>query len=116
MAMAMERDVGVRESDPFNLMVGCEACAIEEVADFPNPDFVEQETGADVAKVMIGGNAVRYFNVVNRRTGKRVPDAQVTIEISGRRGKTTIVVGTNANGGIDSHPHPDCGLHPAAPP
>ncbi|MCU1382032.1 MAG: hypothetical protein JWL71_729, partial [Acidobacteria bacterium] len=114
-ALASSPDVGVRQSDPRMLMVGCEASQIAEVPDFPNPDFVEQETAADVAKVMIGGNAVRYFNVVNRRTGQRVAGAQVTIEVTGPGGTKTMVAGTNANGRIETPQTPYFVSTPGAP-
>ena len=70
-ATAISSELGVVVSAPLRLVAGnCESYEIIPLYRDPNPA---------VSEVMLGGKALRYYKVVNRRTGEPVTGATVDV-------------------------------------
>ncbi|MEQ1870489.1 MAG: Ig-like domain-containing protein [Vicinamibacterales bacterium] len=98
-ATVTSADTGTRQSGVMQVLVGCETEVIVRPESDPNPDITDEEGDptanppvppSDSSKVMRGGTGIRYYRVVDRRSGIPVVGVNATVSVSGPEGSTTM--------------------------
>jgi hypothetical protein len=90
---AVSPGAGVHTAGPLRIVASCAPLAIVPLDHDPNPP---------VSVVQQGGTALRYYRVVNRRTGEPAAGVPVRVAV----GSTTYVFSTDGNGLIGTAEQP----------
>ena len=99
---------GVQTSAPLRLMASCEYYEVIPPDRNPNPKDED-------SKVMIGGSALRYYSVINRRSGEPVAGAAVSVQAQSATESRAFEFTTDSNGIIVAPNEPGMSFYFANP-